>query len=74
MREVSSRADLHHEIRAEGRVLGVLFRIAREQAELAGKVLDVVHDKGHAPVELVEAAGFKQRGLSGMFSQSTSSA
>ncbi len=32
------------------------FGIAREQAQLTDRILDVVHDEGEAPIELVEAA------------------
>ena len=39
------------------------FRIARQQAELARKVLDIVHHEGDAPIELVEPVRLQQRDL-----------
>jgi hypothetical protein len=47
-------------ILAEHRVVGVALRISREQRELAGKVLDVVHHERDAAVEFVESRGFDQ--------------
>ncbi len=43
--------------------------IAGQQADLAGEVLDVVHDEGHAAIELVEARRVLQGILPGLFGQ-----
>ena len=46
---------------AEFGIVGVALGIARDQAELADQILDVVHDEGEAAVELVEALGVGER-------------
>ena len=46
---------------AEFGIVGVALGVARDQAELAHQILDVVHDEGEAAVELVEALGVGER-------------
>ena len=46
---------------AEFGIVGVALGVARDQAELADQILDVVHDEGEAAVELVEALGVGER-------------
>ena len=46
---------------AEFGIVGVALGVARDQAQLAHQILDVVHDEGEAAVELVEALGVGER-------------
>ena len=46
---------------AEFGIVGVALGIARDQAELADQILDVVEDEGEAAVELVEALRLGER-------------
>ena len=54
---------------AELGIVGVALGIARDQAELAHQILDVVHDEGEAAVELVEAVGVGERLLAARFGE-----
>ena len=48
---------------AELGIVGVALGVAGDEAELAHQILDVVHDEGEAPVELVEALRVGERVL-----------
>ena len=52
---------------AELGIVGVALGVAGDQRELAHQILDVVHDEGEAPVELVETLGVGKRLLAARF-------
>ncbi len=62
-------AQRQQHVGAKLRVVGVLLGIARQQRQLAGEVLDVVHHERDAPVELVEAERLAERVLARLFRQ-----
>ena len=62
-------AQRHQHVGAKRRVFGVARRVVREQAQLAGQVLDVVHHEGDAAVEILEPRGFEQRLVAGLFGE-----
>jgi len=58
-------------IGAERRIIRVLFSIGCKQRKLADQVLDIVHHKRDAAVELIKPAGVHQGLLPGLFGQIT---
>ena len=66
---VSAVLERDQHVLAKFRFVGVLLGVPEKQRHLARQVLYVVHHKGHATIEFIEATGFGQRCLTALLGE-----